>query len=161
MTVDEMFNELDGKARDTYIVTLKYKYDFEENYIIENHILEYDCFDDSYVWLNDWYEGQTNVEVLGYMPLNGVDTIISLRPKGKWIPVSERLPEEPGYYLVTIKIEIIPALKPYYEVCSAKFGCSGTVYGFDIGYIGDGVSVIAWMPLPEPYKAESEEEGWD
>jgi hypothetical protein len=74
MTVKEMFNELEDKERDTIIVTLKYKYDFEENYTIENHILEYDFMSDSYVWLNDWNEGQTDVEVLGYMPLGNVDT---------------------------------------------------------------------------------------
>lgn len=74
MTIDEMFNKLDNKVRDTYIVTLKYKYDFEENYTIENNILEYDSMTDSYVWLNDWDEGQTDVEVLGYMILSDVDT---------------------------------------------------------------------------------------
>lgn len=74
MTIDETFNELKDKARDTFIVTLKYKYDFEKNYTIENHILEYDSMSDSYVWLNDWNEGQTDVEVLGYMPLGDVDT---------------------------------------------------------------------------------------
>ena len=74
MTIDEMFNELENKMRDTYIVTLKYKYEFEEKYTIENHILEYDSITDSYVWLNDWNEGQTDVEVLGYMILGDVDT---------------------------------------------------------------------------------------
>lgn len=74
MTIDEMFNELENKVRDTYIVTLKYKYDFEENYTIENQILEYDSVDDSYAWINDWFEGQTDVEVLGYMLLGNVDT---------------------------------------------------------------------------------------
>ena len=74
MTINEMFDELENKVRDTYIVTLKYKYDFEEKYTIENHILEYDSIADSYVWLNDWNEGQTDVEVLGYMLLGDVDT---------------------------------------------------------------------------------------
>lgn len=64
-----------------------------------------------------------------------------------WIPVSESLPKKPGNHLVTTKIEIHD-LKPYYEVCTAKF--DGKY--FDIGYIGDGFKVIAWMPLPEPYK---------
>ena len=52
MTIDEMFNELENKMRDTYIVTLKYKYEFEEKYTIENHILEYDSITDSYrhIW---------------------------------------------------------------------------------------------------------------
>ena len=74
MTIDEMFNELEDKARDIFIVTLKYKYDFEENYTIENQILDYNSIDDSYVWLNDWYEGQTDIEVLGYMLLGDVNT---------------------------------------------------------------------------------------
>lgn len=73
MTIDEMFNELKNKVRDTYIVTLKYKYDFEKNYTIENHILEYDSTVDSYDWLDDWYEGQTDVEVLGYRLLSDID----------------------------------------------------------------------------------------
>lgn len=74
MTTDDMFIELEDKPRDTVIVTLKYKYDFEENYTIENQILEYDAKDDTYVWLNDWYEGQTYVEVLGYIFLSDVNT---------------------------------------------------------------------------------------
>jgi hypothetical protein len=73
MTIDEMFNELKNKVRDTYIVTLKYKYDFEKDYTIENQILEYDSMADNYVWLDDWYEGQTDVEVLGYRLLNDID----------------------------------------------------------------------------------------
>lgn len=75
MTINEMFDELEDKARDTYIVTLKYKYDFEEKYTIENHILEYDSVDDSYAWINDWFEGQTDVEVLGYMLLGDVEVV--------------------------------------------------------------------------------------
>ena len=56
----------------------------------------------------------------------------------KWIPVSERLPEEHGEYLVTDK---------YGRVTS----------GLWIGNAKRWKDVIAWMPLPEPYKAESEE----
>ena len=68
-------------------------------------------------------------------------------PHTRWIPASERLPEECGCYLITTKIEI-QDLKPFYAVCSAQF--DGTY--FDIGYIGDDVSIIAWMPLPPPYE---------
>ena len=52
-----------------------------------------------------------------------------------WIPVSERLPEEHGEYLVTDK---------YGRVTS----------GLWIGNAKRWKDVIAWMPLPEPYKAE-------
>ena len=57
----------------------------------------------------------------------------------RWIPVSERLPEEDGCYLVTTT------------------GTNNDI--IDIAYYTDGIwhkasRIKAWMPLPEPYKAE-------
>jgi len=64
----------------------------------------------------------------------------------RWIPVSERLPEEDGEYLATIY-----DMDENYEY-------------IDIAELGDGkwcykpyILVKAWMPLPKPYKAESED----
>ena len=62
----------------------------------------------------------------------------------KWIPVSERLPEIHNYmqeYIVTIKGNFIRTA--FFTETNGKSWWS----------IDD---VIAWMPLPEPYKAESE-----
>ena len=57
-----------------------------------------------------------------------------------WIPVSERLPEDTGYYLTTTK---------YGEVyCDYWTGIS-----FD-----RSETVIAWMPLPAPYEPQESEE---
>ena len=73
-----------------------------------------------------------------------------------WIPASERLPEEDGRYLVTFKYGI--------KVCMVGYGsCKKTVLGYPIGhgwysleeaqyYAED--SIIAWMPLTEPYKED-------
>ena len=73
-----------------------------------------------------------------------------------WIPVSERLPEEDGTYLVTFKNGI--------KVCMVGYGsCARTVLGYPIGhgwysleeaqyYAED--SIIAWMPLPKPYEED-------
>lgn len=60
----------------------------------------------------------------------------------KWIPCSERLPEENGHYLVTARWqgELIVASDDYFS------------YGWD-----DWDDVIAWMPLPKPYEAEQTE----
>ncbi len=58
----------------------------------------------------------------------------------RWIPVSERLPEDSGDYLTTTM---------YGEVY-----CD---YWTGINFNRQEV-IIAWQPLPEPYKAESEDE---
>ena len=65
----------------------------------------------------------------------------------RWIPVTERLPEEAGEYLVTISFgnnyhriimdfdgeKFVERLIPAFTKC-----------------------IIAWMPLPEPWKGEEE-----
>ena len=62
----------DSHYRTDYIVRLKYKYDWEKEYTIENEYLEYDSNNDCWVWLNDWNEGQTDVEVLGYIDIDDI-----------------------------------------------------------------------------------------
>lgn len=80
MTLEEMYKNIQIDPYEPYIVTLKYKYDFEENYTIENQYLDID-FDIKqniaypYVWLNDWYEGQQDIQVIGYIKLSEVKTI--------------------------------------------------------------------------------------
>lgn len=66
-------------------------------------------------------------------------------PKGtfvsRWIPVSERLPEEAGVYLVTMKD---------HEVYELSFSD-------ERWFVQGNDEIVAWMPLPEPYKSESED----
>ena len=61
----------------------------------------------------------------------------------KWIPVSERPPEEFGEYLVTVKT-IGWNLEENTEIDIA--------YWDDLEGFHKAEEVIAWMPLPEPYK---------
>lgn len=71
------------------------------------------------------------------------------QPKtGNWIPCSERLPEKNGNYLVTVEANDGTA--------SIKFQMVDH-YGPDWLHEGKHEKVIAWMPLPESYNAESEE----
>lgn len=56
----------------------------------------------------------------------------------QWIPCSERLPEKKGFYLVTTE-EREKATMGFYE---------------DIWFKAE--KVIAWMPLSEPYREETE-----
>lgn len=71
----------------------------------------------------------------------------------KWIPCSERLPDHPenyDYYFVTIQCEHYDGWDDYVTGFA-----EWTKYGWDelSCYIGQ-IKVIAWMPLPEPYRTE-------
>lgn len=57
-----------------------------------------------------------------------------------WIPVEERLPEESGFYFVTADFgEQVSTANCHFDKKIEKWWA--TMY-----------EVIAWMPLPEPYK---------
>lgn len=68
------------------------------------------------------------------------------QPEQRWIPCSERLPEESGRYLISVldgvgrRITVAP-YQPRYK--------AWTMTG-RMAYW----KVIAWMPLPEPYRGE-------
>ena len=88
------------------------------------------------------------------------DRIKALPSAQRWIPCSERLPEEHiGFYLVTVEKRRITALN--------VVGYDDTVHDIDIarwdydrrapqrGYHWcKADKVIAWMPLPEPYEED-------
>ena len=76
---------------------------------------------------------------------------------GQWIPVSERLPDKATNVLTTWVYE--PTGKKYVEIAE-RYGDDDdyTFYSDSDEYKMNRKEhkVIAWMPLPEPYKAESE-----
>lgn len=73
----------------------------------------------------------------------------SVRSQGDWIPVSERLPEERGMYLVTEKVFAIDDRNHI-----GKFKVETEQVEFYDGKWNRAkfFEVIAWMPLPEPYR---------
>lgn len=82
--------------------------------------------------------------------------ITALQNQPFWIPVSERLPEEPEeneifdnkpleLYLVSIKGDPYP----FRAFWNGKFFTNGW----------QKCEVTAWMPLPEPYRESEEENG--
>ena len=82
-----------------------------------------------------------------------INNLPSVQPEQKWIPVSERLPEEDGDYYVTLENGVVEILG--YSTTQR------TTYPKGFYYISNGFSwrqtinpVIAWMPLPEPYLPE-------
>ena len=72
------------------------------------------------------------------------------REKGEWIPVSERLPEE-GKNVLFCDIDNDIMLGYHLTYAPAT-------HFVEKGSWEDMKNVSAWMELPEPYKAESEEE---
>lgn len=68
---------------------------------------------------------------------------------GQWIPCSERLPEDESYILVSFENYTMPDIARYEENDDG-----GTFYPGDEEetYAHYGLTVNAWMPLPEPYK---------
>lgn len=80
--------------------------------------------------------------------------------KTKWIPVSERLPDEGGRYLVTRGLKACGSLwnrvyivnySDLMGLKSERIWWDGNVGKSDFKRIDD---VIAWMPLPRPYEVE-------
>jgi len=69
------FNEwLETQPIEDKLVYLKYKYSHEEEWTFSNEILEVEMsVDGCYVWLNDWDEGQQDVEILGCIAISDID----------------------------------------------------------------------------------------
>ena len=100
--------------------------------------------------------------VMSYMKKNEKQTIITTaldmaiealqEQERKWIPVSERLPEKDGYYFVTKRLidgRIQTDIEPFWtgaDWWKSEFHFAGI----------DLWEVLAWQPLPEPYKAGDE-----
>ena len=80
----------------------------------------------------------------------------TIEPRPQWIPVSERLPETEGVYLV---------YAPGYTggSSSAKENHNGAMFSkwkngkwsVEHGYYERPNCVRAWMPLPEPYQEDN------
>lgn len=106
------------------------------------------------------------------------DMAIKALEQTRWIPVSERLPEKDGKYLVAVRsfcglpsyIDVLNFATDLHKVYAYDFPEQRSLETFWILQTKCGFweydakwgcnevdDVIAWMPLPEPYKEESEE----
>ena len=87
----------------------------------------------------------------------------SAQPEQRWIPCSERLPEEKDagilkklgtskrseYVLATVEVK---GERMTVTVCTYD-----GEWDWNMKYAFPDYKIIAWMPLPEPYKTESED----
>ena len=93
--------------------------------------------------------------------LEDVEEMPTIDPEPHWIPCSEKLPEANGRYLVTRGLVAAGALwnRVYIAnysnlmgIKSVKIWWQGNVGKSDFERLDD---VLAWMPLPEPYRKEN------
>ena len=86
-------------------------------------------------------QGQIQGYIWQFKKLIELPPVSSLEKSNKWIPVSERLPEKCGYYLVSaVGFSVVES---FYD--GKKFWYERPAYWL--------TTVLAWMPLPLPYKA--------
>ena len=92
------------------------------------------------------------------------EAVKALEQEPKWFSVSERLPEEYGEYLITWTTS--QSKRPFIGISegevTSEYDHEHNRFKFEWlldDYVKNypDVEVIAWMPLPELYKAESEE----
>lgn len=77
-----------------------------------------------------------------------IEDLPSAQPEQRWIPCSEKLPEKDGEYIICTERGHMHILD-YAEGWNCFRNCDGLVMRDNEIHC-----VIAWYPLPEPYKAD-------
>lgn len=101
------------------------------------------------VWVkitNGAYPGESTEQFIDRISKE-VETMPSVTPKQTWIPVSEELPEQGQEVICQCRANIIKVLK-----LDADFD-----WYQDADHCYMNGFVIAWMPLPEPYRQQESE----
>ena len=87
---------------------------------------------------------------------NAAVIVLQMPSAQRWIPCSERMPEEDGQYLITVKYKHV---NDSYEDIYAEHG--DFYYGrwdmFCFGHCGEVEDILAWCELPEPWEEEKAE----
>lgn len=82
------------------------------------------------------------------IPLIDIEHAPTIEPEPRWIPCSERLPEEGSWAIWCSSEGSIQVARWKIDALDHFFPDQGF---FELE------DAVAWMPLPEPYKAESED----
>ena len=76
------------------------------------------------------------------------DAVEKYKKEHGWIPITERMPKEEEYILVSFENYTLPDIGRYENDGNDKFYPGDD----EETYASYGLIVNAWMPLPKPYK---------
>lgn len=106
------------------------------------------------------FDGVCTYDVSPSRAVQDFTDIVDRQPKvGVWIPVSERLPNMEEYLENDGRFILDDGNRRYqglFDIYDKKFKFSKHLSGLSYELIEDNC-VIAWQPLPEPYKAGEQE----
>ena len=94
--------------------------------------------------------------------LDQIIELLSVDVTPKWIPCGERLPSEEGAYIVyapTYRGGSSTAKENHGGIMFSKW--KNSKWSIEHGYYERPNCVLAWMPLPEPYKGERKDDEID
>ena len=98
------------------------------------------------------YDAETENQVMAIADFT-IDAQPTIEAEPQWIPCSERLPEEPFGCLVTVWDTDPVTMDEFENILPYFVGWDGEqwndAYGEQCPF-----EVLAWMPLPEPYRGE-------
>ena len=98
-------------------------------------------------WSYDNKDDRDAVDVINGLP--------PIQPEPHWIPVTERLPEEPFGCIVTVWDTNPVTMDEFENILPYFVGWDGEQWN-DADGEQCPFEVIAWMPFPEPYKEVTE-----
>lgn len=105
------------------------------------------------------YEGTACIGTRTYLTkeeiIYAIDELPSVEPEQKWIPVTEALPKNAEFVLLTIRrLDKSYNQTPFISVGYVSWNQNVWWCAHDGDCDSHNVEVLAWMPLPESYKGE-------
>ena len=117
-----------------------------------NELFMVDMQEDGYfVWKSDWWEGEENVSLVDFFPVSDAQKP-SAQPEQRWIPCSERFPEDECDVLACRENGSIEKMH-YNPILTTRYPKGFSITEGAFSWRQDNVA--AWMPLPEPWKGEA------